>query len=53
MERRIDRDIPEACDEFIKVDPGPSTPNPSTACMCALKWVLCVGHVSDDGQTDR
>lgn len=37
----------------MKVEPGPSSPNPSTACMCALKWVLCVGHVSDDGQTDR
>lgn len=53
MERQFDRDLPEVCDEFMKVETWTSFPNLSTGvCVCVCVWlkrVLRVGHVLEDG----
>lgn len=50
IQGQIERDLPETCDEFMTVEPGASSSNPSTVCLCVLKGILCVGHVSNDGR---
>lgn len=43
---KLGGDVPETCDEFMKVEP--SSLGPSAVCVRALKWVLCVSHGLDD-----
>lgn len=60
MERQFDRDLPEVCDEFMKVETCTSFPNLSTGvcvCVCVVKAGPqsrpCVGGQMIDRQMNQ